>query len=121
MPQPENGATLYLRGLSNLQVRLVTTWIGREHKKKIKTPNRQVLTLADLDLLFPIISGVFSLKATTSTSPAGFDPSPLTNLTLTFGVFLNKCPEPFLEPNLLYKILCKVGAPLDFIQGCLLI
>ena len=57
--------------------------IPRGTHKKRKKADRQALALAGLDLLYPIISKMFSFKVTMSPS-AGFDSSPFKRLSTVF-------------------------------------
>lgn len=97
-----NVATLDLKVPANPQLWPKAISICRGTQKKMKTADRQALALAGSDLLFPIISKMFSFKVTMSPSSAGFDSSLFKK---TFhclpGVLLNKCPKAFLKPNLL--------------------
>lgn len=50
----------------------------------MKSANRQVPALTGPDLLCPIISKMFALKAAMSPSSAGFDPSPFKKPSTVF-------------------------------------
>ena len=57
--------------------------IPRGTHRKMKKADREALALAGLDLLYPIISKMFSLKVTMSPS-AGFYFSPFKRLSTVF-------------------------------------
>lgn len=82
-PQPENGSALRLSGLSDPEVWPEAIRIYGGTQKKIKTTDRQAVALRGPDLLFPIISKMFSLRAATSPASAGFDPPAFKNLLQT--------------------------------------